>query len=474
MGNKNEINKEEQESVGQKNLKDYETRLRKKHPTGKAFEIDTIDGSIQENIKEYYEFLEIISSSKYSTVRKAKKKDGSKKLFAIKSFPMYNSDESYISKLIAEVGILIKICHPNVVDFIETYYDKQYFHIVMQYVDCMPIQDFLAKYKIRPEKVQKVASQLFKVVSYLQTQKLDLFKLTANNVCLNKNLDLTVTGFGSVLTEDNEINSYRMHYLSPEELKGKKTNKTIVWTVGVILYYLAYEKLPFSGKTDKEVYTQILENNPKAHESDVNWKLISLCLAKDPEDRLSLEDAQSMLKSTKRLSDNSTVMALERIKNYSKEPVFKKIVFEHILRNVPQDDLLQLTKVFNTIDLDNKGTISKDELKVAFKINKIQISEERLNKLIEVFDNDGDNEIDYKEFLLAGLKDYVEINDALLMEVFDAFDCDGKGVISCEDLSKMLLKGGKQVVDEGSLKKILEEISDTAEISKEQFIKLFK
>ena len=474
MGNKTNTKNQKQESIGQKNLKEYEANLRKLKSTQKTYKIPIIEGSNNCSIKEVYEFLGILSLSKTATIRKAKKKKETEKLFAIKSFELSLKDDIYLEKLIHEVGTLIKISHPNLVNFVETYYDSQYFHIVMDYFEGLPLKEFLKKYKVKPEKIGKIAFQLFKVVAYLQTNGISNVKLYANNVCLDTNLKLTLTGFGSVITDDEELKIYNIKFISPEEILGKPSQKSTVWKIGVILYLIAYGQLPFFGKTVKEVKYAILKEEAYAYEDDVNWKLINLCLVKNPEERLTIEDALEMLGSGKDRDDKLTFEALERIKDYNKEPVFKKIVYEHILKNVPQDDLLELTKIFNSIDLDNQGTISKEELRSAFKNNKIDISEERLIKIMELFDNDGNDEIDYKEFLLAGLKDYVTIDNELLGEVFDTFDSENDGFISVGDLEKMMLRGGKQVVDGKALKKILLEISDTEKVSKEQFIKLFK
>lgn len=49
------------------------------------------------------------------------------------------------------------------------------------------------------------------------------------------------------------------HYIAPEILQSRRiTSKADIWSAGVIIYYLIYNKLPFEGRSSQEIFSNIL------------------------------------------------------------------------------------------------------------------------------------------------------------------------------------------------------------------------
>ena len=50
-------------------------------------------------------------------------------------------------------------------------------------------------------------------------------------------------------------------YMSPQVLKQKSyTTKTDIWSLGVLFYELLFDRLPFSGYNEDEMYQNIIKN----------------------------------------------------------------------------------------------------------------------------------------------------------------------------------------------------------------------
>lgn len=85
-------------------------------------------------------------------------------------------------------------------------------------------------------------------------------------------------------------------YMPPEKFKGEVSEKSDVWSVGVILFIILSGRVPFQGKTDAETMQKILNKplsmNSKSWEtvSEEAKDLVSKMLSKDPESRPTAEE----------------------------------------------------------------------------------------------------------------------------------------------------------------------------------------
>lgn len=85
-------------------------------------------------------------------------------------------------------------------------------------------------------------------------------------------------------------------YISPEVLRGTYSQPVDVWSLGVILYVLLSQKLPFWSESDAGVYRQILRGEydlaggPWASISSGAKSLVQQMLTLDPAQRISLDD----------------------------------------------------------------------------------------------------------------------------------------------------------------------------------------
>jgi serine/threonine protein kinase len=101
------------------------------------------------------------------------------------------------------------------------------------------------------------------------------------------------------------------NYVSPEAIKEKNYSgkEADIWALGITLYNLTFEELPFHGNSFMEVFTNITENDIKFPEKKINGELknmISRILVKDPELRIGIEEIKNhpWLDDKKELIDN--------------------------------------------------------------------------------------------------------------------------------------------------------------------------
>ncbi|XP_050248730.1 probable calcium-binding protein CML25 [Quercus robur] len=114
--------------------------------------------------------------------------------------------------------------------------------------------------------------------------------------------------------------------------------------------------------------------------------------------------------------------------------------------------MAELEQVFKKFDVNGDGKISPSELGSIMGSLGHPATEEELEKMIVEVDADGDGFIDLNEFVELNTKG-VDSDEAMenLKDAFSAYDMDGNGVISADELQKVMrslcsFTGGTQVL----------------------------
>ncbi|GAA0152841.1 calmodulin-related [Lithospermum erythrorhizon] len=114
------------------------------------------------------------------------------------------------------------------------------------------------------------------------------------------------------------------------------------------------------------------------------------------------------------------------------------------LVNQPKNIEEELEKVFKKFDVNGDGKICSSELGSIMTSLGNPSSDEEIAKMIKEFDLDGDGHLDLQEFIELNTKD-INSEDMLgsLREAFSVFDIDKNGLISVDELHKVLRSIGE-------------------------------
>ncbi|PWA47883.1 Calcium-dependent protein kinase 3 [Artemisia annua] len=124
--------------------------------------------------------------------------------------------------------------------------------------------------------------------------------------------------------------------------------------------------------------------------------------------------------------------------------------------NLSEEEIIGLKEMFKSMDTDNSGTITYEELKAGLPKLGTKLSESEVRQLMEAADVDGNGRIDYIEFISATMHlNRVEREDHLY-KAFKYFDKDKSGYITVEELEHALKK--YNMGDEKTIKEIIAEV----------------
>ena len=276
------------------------------------------------------------------------------------------------------------------------------------------------------------------------------------------------------------------YYIAPEVLKGNYDEKCDIWSIGALTYIMLSGEPPFKGKSNNEIFIKIIKDpikfNPYkwSNLTENSKDFIKLCLNKDPNKRPSAIEALSHKWFLHFIQDSNqkyiTQDILLNIKNFNYKQQFKIMVLRYLLSLLNEGELKKYKKAFYAINYKNNGTISKEEMKKAFLIGKIDINDDIINNVFRLVDQNEKGTLDYTDFLIASYDKKDLLTEKKLELAFQYYDVDNSGLIEIHDLKDAMLRHGKAVVDSNDTKKLIQEITkyDNLEtIDFKQFCKMF-
>ena len=377
--------------------------------------------SKNKDIRKNYEFISMLGNGSFGKVRLYRDKNFKELLFAIKTLKKEGISPYQFNLLKREVDILSNMDHPNIVKYFGIFEDDLFIHIVMEYLKGQDLSKIISlkNYNDFSEnQMGIIIQQLLKALSFIHSKKIIHRDIKPENILFSdkKNLyTLKLIDFGLAANSDQEIKTVGTpSYMSPEMIDGNVTYVSDIWSVGVIVYQMITGDLPFIGKDgdNKTLYEKIKNGNYDTeilNEKDCSEEakdFINKALQKDIKNRLTVDEALNH-PWIKKFSINNLDQNLineDSIKlfiQFSKRPALHKEIFYFFAKISNETDIVDYKNVFNSFDANNKGCLSKEDLKTGLEKNKIDIDEDTLDCIFKGLDFHNSGRISYSEFLAA-------------------------------------------------------------------------
>lgn len=264
---------------------------------------------------------------------------------------------------------------------------------------------------------------------------------------------LKVTGFSicKKVEQGESINSFsgNLFYVAPEVIEGKYDSKCDIWSCGVVLSTMLIGNLPFYGNSDKEIIHKILNENVNFelegwnHVSEQAKELVRKMLIKDPKLRPSAEEIlkdEWVQNYSQYFTQNKTVAdsALRNLKAFRAQTKIKSSILNFIISHMSSTkELDELTKIFQSMDINGDGKLSKDELTVGFETLGLGNSD-TVQEIMNTCDFDGSGFVDFTEFCVAAKNWENYMSKKKIEQLFNLHDRDSSGSIDLQEFQQML------------------------------------
>ena len=444
---------------------------------------------IEGDITQFYEVQKKIGEGAYGKIYKVRNKQ-SGDIRAMKQITKAKITD--MGKFQTEIKILSMLDHPNIVRLFEVIEDDKYYNLLEELCTGGELLTRVQSSQLKEKDIARIFNQIMSGVAYIHGMGIVHRDLKLENILFSSEdpmspIKIIDFGFGVFMGkgEEKQLKEKEgetdlkkfgfkrlkskvgtLYYISPEIIKGNYDEKCDIWACGVILYILLAGYPPFSGNTDKEVYSQI--TNIKYDFDKERWKNYSK-YAKEliknmltpAKSRYSAKQVLSSKWLEIKLKDNideniNSILDYRRISKYKTYNKLKKAILTFIASRLSIEESNQLRNIFFNIDEDKNGYISFEDFR-KYLINEYDIddlfeNEEELKKGFEGVDIDHNNQIDYTEFLAANIDEKIFLKTEKLKEAFRIFDINDNGAIKRDDIIRVMklenLSNKNEIADE--------------------------
>ena len=360
-----------------------------------------------------------------------------------------------LEKFKKEINILKNLDHPNIIKIYKIHETQRSFYIVME--ECKGgrlldriIEHIQSNQMYSERDAAEILQQVMSIIEYCHNNENGYIGLKPENVLyLNngpeKGNPIKVIDFGLSQINSQEINLKKKLdseiYVAPEIHIGTYTEKSDIWSAGVILYLLLSGALPFKSSIDSDIYDEIAQMNFTFPEQ--KWKDIS----NDAKDLIKhmIAPEKERYNSKQVLSHpwfkNLSALNLNNnnIFNNSKESNIRKQSLIIFVSRLEENEIENLKKTFETSDKFKDGQISFEELKKGLlQLKSSNLNENEIIQFFKSIDVNQNERINYTEFLTVILQKINYFRNERLFKTLCLLDKDNSGYITKEELIQAL------------------------------------
>ena len=293
--------------------------MNRREPNKEFQKPQTDDRFINEQISpsniNKYEKLRLLGDGTFSQVYECLELKTDNK-FAIKivskSFLLKHDLHEQFTK---EIRIHSELDHPNIVKLIKVFENQYNIYMVLELVENGTLADLIEKRKHLSEfEIKYYIKNLLDGINYIHQKNIIHRDLKPANLILTKNMDIKIADFGLAAYAPKTKRKRKTfcgtpYYIAPEIItKEGHLFEVDYWSLGIIIFNMAYGVCPFQSEVPEEVYKMVLKGYYEVNKyssKELN-EVINILLERDITKRANYDS----LKNSKFLNDSILIKSL--------------------------------------------------------------------------------------------------------------------------------------------------------------------
>jgi serine/threonine protein kinase/Flp pilus assembly protein TadD len=196
----------------------------------------------------------------------------------------YTTNRDRLGRFEQEACSASALNHPNILTIYEVGNDDGRHFIATEYIDGVTLRQKLSEARLEPREILDIAVQVAAALEEAHGAGIVHRDIKPDNIMVRRNGYVKVLDFGlAKLTEnstdrtpsdgeaatrvfvhtDAGVVMGTSHYMSPEQARGKPVDaRADIWSLGVVMYQMITERLPFEGETATDVLVAITQKEP--------------------------------------------------------------------------------------------------------------------------------------------------------------------------------------------------------------------
>jgi calcium-dependent protein kinase len=256
-----------------------------------------------------------------------------------------------------------------------------------------------------------------------------------------------------------------------------------MWSAGCVLFVMLTGELPFTGANSEAIRTEVTKGEIAmtspvwSQISDEAKDLIRKMIEVNPDFRIRASEAldHPWISSNIHLTqDTGRALGILTLKKFQGEKKLKQALASFIAdRFSSEQDAEELRQIFQTMDIDHSGKLSRGEL--IDGLSRQMSPEEAVDlvdSILKEADTDHSQTLDYSEFVAASSLQKQMLSRKMVETAFQVLDKDKSGTLNVRELMALL---GEAVQGGEAALKLLIAQADTnkdGELSLKEFTEL--
>lgn len=217
---------------------------------------------------------------------------------AIKVIKKKKFSDTTMEDVKQEIKLLQQVDHPNIVKYYETYDDKNYIYLCMEYCSggglFKKVTD--SQKNMEESEAAEIMKDILKALNHCHKQCIIHRDIKPDNIMYGSDGQIKLVDFGFAIVQHGKGKQDvcgTPYYLAPEVLSGKYGKECDIWSTGVTLYQLLTGQYPFEGMSRSDVFMRIKRGKFKMPPdiTSVCKDLIKRMLEVDPKKRITAAEA---------------------------------------------------------------------------------------------------------------------------------------------------------------------------------------